>query len=88
MPMSEDKVGDIRVVRADIHNYSVERYEEIKSRDGSTKLEWQTLGWFGGNIVAAFKVAVQEGLPVGEAVTLQAFNAAVARLVEIEREPK
>jgi len=77
-----NQVGDARVVRFDEHNYIVERFDCVKSKDGHDRFEWRTVGYYGGNLVAACKGAASESIRVSCIVTKEDFAAGVQRIVE------
>lgn len=61
MNKEQPRVGAMRVVREDFHNWVTEQYREITNKKtGETRCDWQTIGYY-GNLDQACKRALTDG---------------------------
>lgn len=92
--LTEPKVGSCRIVKADNHNYAVEKYSEIeiveknadgkREKTGKHRREWVEVGYFGHRLDWAAESAIFQSMPVGE-ITPQLLRSCVKEIVENTR---
>jgi hypothetical protein len=92
MIATEPKLGSTRIVKADAHNYAVERYEEIENttkneegkreRSGTFRREWKEVGYYGHRLDWAAESAIFEGIKNGSEITKQLLKECVKEIVQ------
>jgi hypothetical protein len=90
--MAELREGAARIVRADAHNFAVERYVKIvpKTKEGEpekpARFEWQEAGYYGHRLDFAANSALFQSMPIGEAVTPKMVADATAEIVRLTKD--
>ncbi len=79
-------MNQVRIVRSDAHNFAVEQLVTVEGKtegkkDGTTRQEWQEVGYYGHRLDHAAESAIHRGCPVGEVVTPAMVKEAVAGIV-------
>lgn len=83
------KVGDVRIVKLDAHNFAVERLEQPKPKkvkDGEEPKEqkppaWVDVAYYGHKLEHAARYAMYHGIPVGDIVTEAVARECCERII-------
>ena len=77
----------VRIVRVDERNFAVQELADIEAtvkgkKTGEVRREWRDSGYFGHRLDHAARFAVLRAAGIGEIVTEQFVNDAVAMIVQ------
>ncbi len=76
------KENDVRIIKADAHNYAVQQVVTRAKDKPNERLEWENTGYFGAKLDWAAESALFKSFPSDTVISRETINDAVQRIVE------